>query len=50
MINYYSLAWLDRHLKGQLVFDDDGNVVTTEAAPRPRSAPTAAQARTPSIG
>lgn len=28
VINYYSLAWLDRHLQGRLVFDDDGNVVT----------------------
>lgn len=25
-INYYSLAWLDRHLKGRLVLDDKGRV------------------------
>ena len=30
VINYYSLAWLDRHLKGKLVFDDAGNVLTYE--------------------
>ena len=30
LINYYSLAWLDRHLQGKLVFDDAGNVVTSE--------------------
>ena len=30
VINYYSLAWLDRHLKGRLVFDDNGDVVTSE--------------------
>ncbi|MGH7856722.1 MAG: chlorophyllase/cutinase-like alpha/beta fold protein, partial [Candidatus Binatia bacterium] len=29
LINYYALAWLDRHLEGKLVFDGDGNVVTT---------------------
>jgi hypothetical protein len=29
VINYYSIAWLDRHLQGRLVFDDDGEVVTT---------------------
>ncbi len=38
VINYYSLAWLDRHLKGKLVFDADGNVITydgrTEAEER----------------
>ena len=28
-INYYSLAWLDRHLKGRLVFDEKGHVKTT---------------------
>lgn len=28
VINYYSLAWLDRHLQGRLVFDEAGNVVT----------------------
>jgi dienelactone hydrolase len=27
VINYYSLAWLDRHLQGRLVLDDDGEVV-----------------------
>lgn len=26
-INYYSLAWLDRHLQGRLVLDGSGNVV-----------------------
>ena len=30
VINYYSLAWLDRHLKGLLVFDEAGNVVTSD--------------------
>lgn len=25
--NYYNVAWLDRHLKGRLVLDDDGGVV-----------------------
>ncbi|MGH2808266.1 MAG: Ig-like domain-containing protein, partial [Actinomycetota bacterium] len=30
LINYYSLAWLDRHLQGRLVFDDAGNVVTSD--------------------
>lgn len=28
-INYYSLAWLDRHLQGRLVLDDKGRVVPT---------------------
>lgn len=28
VINYYSLAWLDRHLQGRLVFDENGDVVT----------------------
>jgi dienelactone hydrolase len=28
VINYYSLAWLDRHLRGKLIFDGDGQVVT----------------------
>ena len=28
-INYYSLAWLDRHLQGRLVLDDKGRVVTS---------------------
>jgi hypothetical protein len=28
-INYYSLAWLDRHLQGRLVLDEDGDVVTS---------------------
>lgn len=28
VINYYSLAWLDRHLKGKLAFDEDGAVIT----------------------
>jgi len=28
VINYYSLAWFDRHLKGRLVFNGTGNVVT----------------------
>ncbi|HVL81820.1 MAG TPA: hypothetical protein VM840_09540 [Actinomycetota bacterium] len=27
VINYYSLAWLDRHAKGKLVFDGEGAVV-----------------------
>lgn len=26
--NYYNVAWLDRHLKGKLVLDGGGNVVT----------------------
>ncbi len=30
VINYYSLAWLDRHLMGKLIFDESGNVVTAE--------------------
>ena len=30
VINYYSLAWLDRHLQGRLVFDEAGNVVTSD--------------------
>ena len=38
VINYYSLAWLDRHLKGKLAFDEDGAVITyddrTEAEER----------------
>jgi dienelactone hydrolase len=29
VINYYSLAWLDRHLQGRLVLDDKGKVVTS---------------------
>ncbi len=29
VINYYTLAWLDRHLKGKLVVDTDGEVVTS---------------------
>ena len=29
LINYYNLAWLDRHLKGRLVFDATGAVVTS---------------------
>jgi hypothetical protein len=29
VINYYSLAWLDRHLKGKLAFDSDGNVIAS---------------------
>lgn len=28
LINYYSLAWLDRHLQGRLVLDDAGDVKT----------------------
>ncbi len=28
-INYYSLSWLDRHVRGKLVFDPEGNVVTS---------------------
>ncbi|HYI46673.1 MAG TPA: hypothetical protein VE174_14540 [Actinomycetota bacterium] len=28
VINYYSLAWLDRHLMGLLTFDEDGSVIT----------------------
>ena len=27
VINYYSLAWLDRHLQGRLVLDEQGKVV-----------------------
>lgn len=38
VINYYSLAWLDRHLQGKLVFDERGAVKTlhgrTEAQER----------------
>jgi hypothetical protein len=38
VINYYSLAWLDRHLQGKLVFDEDRSVRTmhgrTEAEER----------------
>ncbi|MGH2757241.1 MAG: alpha/beta hydrolase family protein [Actinomycetota bacterium] len=38
VINYYSLAWLDRHLMGELAFDAEGNVITyngrTEAEER----------------
>lgn len=30
VINYYNLAWLDRQLKGELVFDEAGNVITFE--------------------
>jgi pimeloyl-ACP methyl ester carboxylesterase len=30
VINYYSLAWLDRHLKGLLAFDSAGSVITYE--------------------
>jgi dienelactone hydrolase len=30
VINHYNLAWLDRHLRGRLVFDADGEVVTAE--------------------
>ena len=33
-INYYSLAWLDRHLKGRLVLDDKGRVVPSEGRNR----------------
>lgn len=29
LINYYSLAWLDRHLSGLLVTDEEGDVVTS---------------------
>ena len=29
VINYYSLAWLDRHLQGKLAFDDSGAVKTS---------------------
>jgi hypothetical protein len=29
LINYYNLAWLDRHLQGRLVMDGDGNVVAS---------------------
>lgn len=28
--NYYNLSWLDRHARGKLVFDADGNVVTSD--------------------
>ena len=41
VINYYSLAWLDRHLKGKLVFDETGAVVTYADGMRKKSAPTA---------
>lgn len=38
VINYYSLAWLDRHLQGKLVFAPSGDVITydgrTEAEER----------------
>lgn len=38
VINYYSLAWLDRHLQGRLALDGNGNVKTaagrSEAAER----------------
>jgi hypothetical protein len=38
VINYYTLAWLDRHVMGKLVVGDDGEVVTqhgrTEAEER----------------
>lgn len=38
LINYYNLAWLDRHLRGKLVFDEGGALVTyagrTEAEER----------------
>ncbi len=30
LINYYSLAWLDRHLQGRLAVDDLGDVVTSD--------------------
>lgn len=30
LINYYNLAWLDRHLKGKLVFDEAEEVVTSD--------------------
>ena len=36
VINYYSLAWLDRHLQGKLVFDAAGNVITYETVERQR--------------
>ena len=29
LINYYSLAWLDRHLSGKLILDEAGRVVTS---------------------
>ncbi|MEK6806664.1 MAG: hypothetical protein AABY95_08445 [Pseudomonadota bacterium] len=29
LINYYGLAWFDRHLQGKLVFDETGKVVTS---------------------
>ena len=29
IINYYTLAWLDRHVRGALVVDGDGDVVTS---------------------
>jgi dienelactone hydrolase len=28
IINYYTMAWLDRHVRGELVVDEDGDVVT----------------------
>lgn len=34
LFNYYNLAWLDRHLKGKLVFDG-GNVVTADGRTEP---------------
>lgn len=30
VINYYSLAWLDRHLRGRLASDPNGDVITYE--------------------
>lgn len=29
LINYYNVAWLDRHLRGRLVLDEEGVVVTS---------------------
>ncbi|HEX9712784.1 MAG TPA: hypothetical protein VGB52_09600 [Actinomycetota bacterium] len=28
LINYYNLGWLDRHLRGKLAFDGNGDVIT----------------------
>jgi len=34
-INYYSLAWLDRHIRGKLVVDESGDVVTSGGLDEP---------------
>jgi hypothetical protein len=33
-INYYSLAWLDRHLRGRLVLDEKGRVLPSDGRSR----------------